>query len=82
MAKSSGMGRENREMETTRWGKKETEYYIIYEEEGDSRSSFFDQELCRLFGDGKIIASPACSGRSCFGTLGRDCCCWHCHKII
>ena len=35
-------------------------------------SSFFDQELWRLFGDGKIIGSPACSGRTCFGTLGKD----------
>ena len=35
-------------------------------------SSFFDQELWRLFGDGKIIDSPACAGRSCLGTLGRD----------
>ena len=35
-------------------------------------SSFFDQELWRLFGDGKIIDSPACAGRTCFGTLGKD----------
>ena len=35
-------------------------------------SSFFDQELWRLFGDGKIIDSPSCAGRTCFGTLGKD----------
>ena len=35
-------------------------------------SSFFDQELWRMFGDGKIIGSPACAGRTCFGTLGKD----------
>ena len=35
-------------------------------------SSFFDQELRKLFGDGKIIDSPSYSGRSCFGTLGKD----------
>ena len=35
-------------------------------------SSFFDQELWHLFGDGKIIDSPACSGRACFGSLGKD----------
>ena len=35
-------------------------------------SSFFEQELWRLFGDGKIIGSPACSGRACLGTLGKD----------
>ena len=35
-------------------------------------SNFFEQELWQLFGDGKIIDNPACSGRSCFGTLGKD----------
>lgn len=35
-------------------------------------SSFFDQELWHLFGDGKIIDNPACAGRTCFGTLGKD----------
>lgn len=35
-------------------------------------SSFFDQELWHLFGDGKIIDNPACAGRICFGTLGKD----------
>ena len=35
-------------------------------------SSFFEQELGRLFGDGQVIRNPTYSGRSCFGTLGRD----------
>ena len=35
-------------------------------------SSFFDQELWHLFGDGKTFDDPACSGRACLGTLGRD----------
>lgn len=35
-------------------------------------SSFFEQELRKLFGDGKIIDDPTYSGRSCFGTLGKD----------
>ncbi len=35
-------------------------------------SNFFEQELRRLFGDGKIIYNPSFSGRSCFGTLGKD----------
>lgn len=35
-------------------------------------SNFFEQELGRLFGDGKIIDDPTCSGRACFGTLGKD----------
>ena len=35
-------------------------------------SSFFEQELWRLFGDGKTFDNPACSGRACLGTLGRD----------
>ncbi len=35
-------------------------------------SGFFEQELWRLFGDGKTFDNPACSGRSCLGTLGRD----------
>ena len=35
-------------------------------------SNFFEQELRKLFGDGKIIDDPAFSGRSCFGTLGKD----------
>ena len=35
-------------------------------------SNFFEQELGRLFGDGKIIDNPTCSGRACFGTLGKD----------
>ena len=35
-------------------------------------SNFFEQELGRLFGDGKIIDDPTYSGRACFGTLGSD----------
>ena len=35
-------------------------------------SNFFEQELGRLFGDGKIIDNPTYSGRACFGTLGSD----------
>ena len=35
-------------------------------------SSFFEQELWHLFGDGKTFDNPACSGRACLGTLGRD----------
>ena len=35
-------------------------------------SNFFEQELQKLFGDGKIIDDPAYSGRSCYGTLGKD----------
>ena len=32
MGKAGWLVSENREMETIRWGKEETEYYIIYEE--------------------------------------------------
>ena len=35
-------------------------------------SNFFEQELKKLFGDGEIINNPTCSGRACFGTLGKD----------
>ena len=35
-------------------------------------SNFFEQELQKLFGDGKIIDDPAFSSRSCYGTLGKD----------
>lgn len=35
MGKAGWLVSENQEMETIRWGKEETEYYIIYEEEGD-----------------------------------------------
>ena len=35
-------------------------------------SNFFEQELGRLFGDGQVIRNPTYSGRSCFGTLGKD----------
>ena len=35
-------------------------------------SNFFEQELRKLFGDGKIIQSPAFVGRTCLGRLGGD----------
>ena len=35
-------------------------------------SNFFEQELGRVFGDGQVIRNPTYSGRSCFGTLGKD----------
>ena len=35
MGRAGWLVSENREMETIRLGKEETEYYIIYEEEGD-----------------------------------------------
>lgn len=35
-------------------------------------SDFYEQELRKLFGDGKIIGSPFYAGKSCFGTLGKD----------
>ena len=35
-------------------------------------SNFFEQELRKLFGDGRIIDDPTYSGRACFGTLGND----------
>ena len=35
-------------------------------------SNFFEQELRKLFGDGKIIESPQFVGRACLGTLGGD----------
>ena len=35
-------------------------------------SNFFEQELRKLFGDEGIMDNPTYSGRSCFGTLGRD----------
>ena len=35
-------------------------------------SNFFEQELRKLFGDGRLIGSPVYSGCSCFGTLGKD----------
>nr|WP_325216470.1 DUF4406 domain-containing protein [uncultured Oscillibacter sp.] len=34
--------------------------------------NFFEQELRKLFDDGKIIGSPYYVGQSCFGTLGKD----------
>ena len=34
-------------------------------------SSFFERELRHLFGDGKIISSPVCTGQACLGTLGK-----------
>ena len=35
-------------------------------------SNFFERELGRVFGDGQVIRDPTYSGRSCFGTLGKD----------
>lgn len=35
-------------------------------------SNTFEQKLQKLFGDGKIIENPTYSGRTCFGTLGKD----------
>ena len=35
-------------------------------------SNFFEQELRKLFQDGAIMDDPTFSGRSCFGTLGKD----------
>ena len=35
-------------------------------------SNFFERELGRVFGDGQVIHNPTYSGRSCFGTLGKD----------
>ena len=34
--------------------------------------NFFEQELRKLFEDGKVIESPSFSGRACLGTLGND----------
>lgn len=35
-------------------------------------SNFFERELRQLFDDGQIMDDPTYSGRSCFGTLGKD----------
>lgn len=35
-------------------------------------SNFFEQELRKLFGDGKIIDDPRFVGRTCMGSLGGD----------
>ena len=35
-------------------------------------NNFFEQELEKLFGDGKVISNPTFSGRACLGTLGKD----------
>ena len=35
-------------------------------------SSYFEQELWHLFGDGRTIVSPYCSGQSCYGTLDKE----------
>lgn len=35
-------------------------------------SNFFERELGRVFGDGQVVRNPTYSGRSCFGTLGKD----------
>ena len=34
--------------------------------------NFFEQELWHLFGDGRTINSPYCSGQNCYGTLDRE----------
>ena len=34
--------------------------------------NFFEQELRKLFADGKVIESPSFTGRACLGTLGND----------
>lgn len=35
-------------------------------------SNYFEQELWRLFGDGRTVDSPYCSGQSCYGTLDKE----------
>ena len=35
-------------------------------------ANFFEDELRRLFGDGKVIESPSFIGCACMGNLGRD----------
>ena len=35
-------------------------------------TNFFEQELWHLFGDGRTIDAPYCSGQSCYGTLDKD----------
>lgn len=35
-------------------------------------ANFFEDELRKLFGDGKVIKSPTFVGRACLGDLGRD----------
>ena len=35
-------------------------------------STFFDQELEKLFGDGKIIGAPEFTGRACVGAIGKN----------
>ena len=35
-------------------------------------NNFFEQELEKLFGGGEIMGDPTYSGRSCYGTLGKD----------
>ena len=34
--------------------------------------NFFEGELRKLFGDGKIISTPSFAGRACLGALGKD----------
>lgn len=34
--------------------------------------NFFEGELRKLFGDGKIFSAPSFAGRACLGTLGKD----------
>ena len=35
-------------------------------------TNFFEQELWYLFGDGRAIDTPYCSGQSCYGTLDKE----------
>ena len=35
-------------------------------------SSFFEQELEKLFGDGEVIQSPQFTGRACVGSISKD----------
>ena len=35
-------------------------------------TNFFEQELWYLFGDGRAIDAPYCSGQSCYGTLDKE----------
>ena len=34
--------------------------------------NFFEQELWYLFGDGRTIHAPYCSGQSCYGILDKN----------
>ena len=35
-------------------------------------TNFLEQELWYLFGDGRAMDNPYCSGQSCYGTLDKD----------